>query len=163
MKLATPLILRRFEFRKTLTWNSMIASSFLAICAAFRPGWPVLCINGVLLVGGFSQSLQFTALNTVAYADIPQLRMSSATSFYSMFQQLMLSMGICISSAVLALTIFLSGHRGPQFSDFSIAFLVVTTIAFLASPVCARMPKEAGFALIGPGYPNKTAQSCARE
>ena len=71
MKLAAPPILRRFGFRDTLMWNSLIASSLLAVCAAFRPGWPVMCINVVLLVGGFFQSLQFTALNTVAYASIP--------------------------------------------------------------------------------------------
>ena len=149
MKLATPPILRRFGFRNTLMWNSLIASAFLAVCAAFRPGWPVMAINVVLLMGGFFQSLQFTALNTIAYADIPQPRMSSATSFYATFQQLMLSMGICISSAVLALAMALSGHAGPQLSDFSVAFLVVTTISFLASPVCARLPVDAGIAMSG--------------
>jgi len=149
MKMVTPRILRRFGFRTTLTWNAMIASSFLAVCATFRPGWPVLCINGVLLVGGFFQSLQFTALNTVAYADIPQGRMSAATSFYSTFQQLMLSMGICVASAVLALSILLTGHAGPQLSDFSAAFLVVTAISFLASPVCARLPADAGAEMTG--------------
>jgi Na+/melibiose symporter-like transporter len=157
MKMATPPILRRFGFRKTLTWNSLIASSFLAVCATFRPGWPVFCINAVLLIGGFFQSLQFTALNTVAYADIPQARMSAATSFYSTFQQLTLSLGICISSAILALAIFVTGHRGPHLSDFSIAFLVVTAISFMASPVCARMPKDAGAAMIGLGRRKKAA------
>ncbi|HEX7553670.1 MAG TPA: MFS transporter [Geothrix sp.] len=149
MKMVAPPILRRFGFRNTLMWNSLIATFFLAICAAFRPGWPMFWINAVLLAGGFFQSLQFTALNTVAYADIPQARMSAATSFYSTFQQLTLSLGICISSAVLTLTIFLFGHSGPQLSDFSIAFLVVTAISFTASPICARMPVDAGNAMSG--------------
>jgi hypothetical protein len=149
MKLVTPPILRWFGFRDTLIWNSLIASAFLAVCAAFRPSWPVMAINVVLLLGGFFQSLQFTALNTIAYADIPQPRMSSATSFYSTFQQLMLSMGICISSAILALAMRLSSHAGPQLSDFSVAFLTVTAISFLASPVCAHLPKDAGVAMSG--------------
>jgi hypothetical protein len=156
MKMVAPPILRRFGFRNTLMWNSLIASFFLAICAAFRPGWPMVCINAVLLAGGFFQSLQFTALNTVAYADIPQARMSAATSFYSTFQQLTLSLGICISSAVLTLTIFLFGHSGPQLSDFSIAFLVVTAISFTASPLCARLPVDAGNAMSGYRPPDAT-------
>ncbi|WP_316412977.1 MFS transporter [Mesoterricola silvestris] len=149
MKIAAPPILRRFGFRNALMWNSLISSAFLAACALFRPGWPVVLIYGVLLLGGFFQSLQFTALNTVAYADISQHRMSSATSFYSTFQQLMLSMGICVSSAILALAMALSGHASPRLSDFSAAFLAVTAISFVASPVSARLPRDAGRAMSG--------------
>jgi hypothetical protein len=149
MKLLAAPILRRFGFRTTLRWNSLIASSFLALCAAFRPGWPMLAINLILLIGGFFQSLQFTALNTVAYADIPGPRMSSATSFYAIFQQLFLSMGICAAAGFLAGSIALFHHSGPQLSDFSVAFLGVTLISFLASPVCARLPRNAGAAMTG--------------
>jgi EmrB/QacA subfamily drug resistance transporter len=149
MKVVTGPILRRFGFRATLVWNGIIATGFLAICACFRPSWPMLCINLVLLAGGFFQSLQFTAYNTVAYADIPQPRMSSATSFYATFQQLMLSMGICVSSALLALSMSISGHGSPRLSDFTVAFIGVTLISFLASPVCAQLPRNAGAAMSG--------------
>jgi len=149
MKTVTTPILRRFGFRTTLVWNGLIATGFLAICAAFRPSWPLMCINLALVVGGFFQSLQFTALNTVAYADIPQPRMSSATSFYATFQQLMLSLGICVSSALLALSMALTGHLIPHLSDFSVAFLGVTAISFMASPVCARLPLNAGSSMTG--------------
>jgi MFS family permease len=151
MKTVTTPILRRFGFRDTLVWNALIASACLAVCAAFRPGWPVLAINGVLFVAGFFQSLQYTALNTIAYADIAPERMSSATSFYSTFQQLMLSMGICVSSTALGASMALSGHPVPHLGDFSVAFLVVTGISILAAPVCARMAPEAGAAMSGHG------------
>jgi hypothetical protein len=149
MKTVTTPILRRFGFRDTLVWNGVIATAFLAMCAAFRPSWPILCINAVLFVGGFFQSLQFTALNTVAYADIPQARMSSATSFYATFQQLMLSMGICISAGTLGLSMVVTGHQGPHLADFSVAFLAVTAISFMAAPVCARLSRDAGSSMSG--------------
>jgi len=149
MKVVAGPILRRFGFRATLVWNGVIATSFLAVCALFRPAWPQLAINGVLLAGGFFQSLQFTAYNTVAYADIPQPRMSSATSYYATFQQLMLSMGICVSSALLALSMAVAGHPAPRLSDFTVAFLGVTCLSILASPVCARLPRDAGAAMSG--------------
>jgi len=149
MKTVTAPILRRFGFRATLVWNGLIATGFLAVCAAFRPSWPMMAINITLAVGGFFQSLQFTALNTVAYADIEQARMSSATSFYATFQQLMLSMGICVSAGLLALSMVLAGHPVPHLSDFSAAFLGVTAISFMASPVCARLPRNAGSAMTG--------------
>jgi EmrB/QacA subfamily drug resistance transporter len=149
MKMAAGPILRRFGFRDTLLWNGLIATSFIMLCAAFRPAWPILAINLVLLLGGFFQSLQFTALNTIAYAEIPAQRMSSATSFYSTFQQLTLSAGICISSAILALSMLVNGHPSPQLSDFSFAFLGVTLVSFLAAPFNARLPKDAGAAMSG--------------
>jgi EmrB/QacA subfamily drug resistance transporter len=159
MKIASPPILRRFGFRKTLVWNGLIATAFLAACAAFRPSWPMAAIYAVLLLGGFFQSLQFTAYNTIAYADVPQAHMSAATSFYATFQQLMLSMGICISSGALALSIALSGHAQPSLFDFTVAFLTVTTISILASPVCARLPKDAGDAMSGHDTKNQAAVS----
>jgi EmrB/QacA subfamily drug resistance transporter len=149
MKVASPRILRRYGFRRTLVWNGLIASAFLAVCAAFRPSWPMLAIYAVLLAGGFFQSLQFTAYNTVAYADIPQARMSHATSFYATFQQLMLSMGICFASGTLAASMAWSGHGHPHLSDFSVAFLTVTAISITASPVCLRLSENAGNAMSG--------------
>nr|WP_320130996.1 MFS transporter [uncultured Holophaga sp.] len=149
MKLSAPPIIRRFGFRTTLVWNSLIASGLLALCAFFRPSWPLACIYAVLVLGGFFQSLQFTALNTVAYADVGAERMSQATSFYSTFQQLTLSLGICASSMSLAASMRLMGHPRPYFTDFSVAFGVVTLISVLASPLCARMPRDAGRAMSG--------------
>jgi len=149
MKLTAPPILRRFGFRDTLVWNALIASTLLAVCAAFRPGWPLFLVNALLLVGGFFQSLQYTALNTVAYADVPQSRMSLATSLYSTCQQLMLSMGICVATLVLSTSTHFLGHSVPRLTDFSVAFLVVTAISLLASPVCAILPRDAGAAMTG--------------
>jgi Na+/melibiose symporter-like transporter len=159
MKIASPPILRWFGFRKTLVWNGVIATTSIAICAAFRPSWPMAAIYAVLLLGGFFQSLQFTAYNTIAYADIPQARMSAATSFYATFQQLMLSMGICASSGALALSIAFTGHAQPGLFDFSVAFLAVTAISILASPVCAYLPDDAGNAMSGHGARNQAVLS----
>jgi hypothetical protein len=127
-----------------MVWNALFATALIAVCAAFRPGWPLWLMYAVLLAGGFLQSLQFAAYNTIAYADIPRDRMSSATSFYATFQQLMLSLGICLSSGVLHISVALSGHGHAQLSDFSLAILVVTAISFFASPVSLLFPKTAG-------------------
>ena len=117
--------------------------------SAFRPGWPIALIYAVLLVGGFFQSLQFTALNTIAYADVSQERMSAATSFYATFQQMTLSVGICVSAGLLALAMAVTGHASPRLSDFSVAILGVTAISIFAAPVCARLPRDAGAAMTG--------------
>ena len=119
MRLAARPLLHRIGFRNTLVWVGLISTVLLGSTAAFRPGWPLVAIYAVLLFGGFFQSLQFMAYNTIAYADIPRPRMSSATSFYTTFQQLCISLGIATAAAALAGSMFVAGHPVPHLSDFT--------------------------------------------
>jgi EmrB/QacA subfamily drug resistance transporter len=151
MKVTGPRILRRWGFRNTLVWNGVLATALLMAAALFRPSWPIWAIMAVMFAGGFFQSLQFTAYNTVAYTDIPASRMSAATSFYTTFQQLMLSAGICAASAILAACIDLRGHHGPSLSDFSVTWIVLGLVTLLAAPICGLLPRNAGDEMAGRG------------
>jgi EmrB/QacA subfamily drug resistance transporter len=149
MKATAAPVLRMWGFRATLVWNGVLSMVCVALCAAFRPDWPIWTIYTVLLLSGFFQSLQFSAYNTVAYADIPSERFSSATSFYTTFQQLMLSLGICVAAAALHVSVTLNGREHAQLPDFSVAFLVVTFVSLIAAPVCLALPRNAGAEMSG--------------
>jgi MFS family permease len=149
MKATAKPVLRRFGFRSVLVWNGVIATGFIAMCAAFQPDWPMWIIYAVLALGGFFQSLQFTAYNTVAYADVTTSSLSNATSFYTTFQQLMLSLGICVAAATLHASVVLHGREHALLGDFSVAFLVVAAISLVASPVCTRLERNAGVEMSG--------------
>ncbi len=149
MKWLAPGLLRRFGFRTSLVVNGLIASAGYAICGLFRPTWPVATIFAVLACCGFFMSFQFTAYNTIAYDEIPPERMSSATSFYATFQQLMLSLGICVGALALNLGMLASGRSKPGLGDFTLAFLVVTAISALATIWNLRLSDDAGAALSG--------------
>ena len=149
MRVAAPAFLRRLGFRNVLIWVGLIAVLLLALNAAFRPTWPTVVILAVLLVGGFFQSLQFMAYNTIAYADVPKAQMSAATSFYTTFQQLTLSLGIAVAAAALAGSVALRGGSGPGLPDFSVAFLTVAGIAALAPAVSTRLDRFAGAEMSG--------------
>jgi EmrB/QacA subfamily drug resistance transporter len=149
MRLCAPWILRRLGFRNVLVWIGLVATLLLAASAAFRPSWPVAFIYMVLVLNGFFQSLQFMAYNTIAYADVPRPQMSTATSFYTTFQQMSLTLGIAISAAVLAASEQLLGHGELALSDFSVAFLVVAAISLLAPLFSSRLDKSAGAELSG--------------
>jgi hypothetical protein len=75
--------------------------------------------------------------------------MSAATSFYTTFQQLMLTLGICTAAGSLAASLLVTGHTQPLLGDYSVAFLVVATISLLASPACSMLPRDAGHVLSG--------------
>ncbi len=149
MKAGAQPILRRFGFRTTLIWNGIFSSLLYAVCAAFRQSWPHWSMFLVLAICGFSMSLQFTAYNTVAYDDVPAERTASANSFYTTFQQLMLSFGICTGALALTLSKTLAGRLHTSVWDFSAAFLVVTAISLLAAPVCLGYPRDAGAEMSG--------------
>jgi EmrB/QacA subfamily drug resistance transporter len=149
MKAVAAPILRGLGFRNTLIWNSVLSSLLYAACAALRPDWPHWVTFILLAVCGFSMSLQFTAYNTVAYDDIPSERAAAANSFYSTFQQLMLSFGICTSALALTVSRMIGDRLHPTIGDFSTAFLTVTVISLIAAPVCLGFPINAGAAMSG--------------
>jgi EmrB/QacA subfamily drug resistance transporter len=149
MKPVAQRALRTFGFRDTLIWNGLFSGIMLSMCAAFRPTWPAAAIYGVLLVGGFMRSLQFTAYNTLAYGDVPRARMSSATSLYTAGQQLAATIGVSAGAVSLAVAGTFSGHASPEAADFSVAFLVVGLLTTAAAPVALLMPRSAGDDLTG--------------
>ncbi len=149
MKPAAMTALRRFGFRDTLLINAILSSVLLAAVAAFRPSWPVFALYAVLLVGGFFRSLQFTAYNALAYADIPRERMSAATSLYSTIQQLSQVLGISAGAAVLQISMGLTDHALPLLNDFSVAFVVVACISLVSAPLTLAMPRGAATEMSG--------------
>ncbi len=144
-----PAILKRWGFRRVLMINALSAAVIFALIAAYRPPMPLWTISVVLVLAGAAQAVQFSAYNTVAYADIPPQRMSAATSLYSTMQQIMLSSGICIAAGTLTLLNALSGQSEPTLNDFSIALLVTGGISILATPIAATMPPAAGADMSG--------------
>ena len=149
MKALQSRILRRFGFRNALIVNGVISSCGYAICALFRPDWPLPVIFVVLFFCGFFMSFQFTAYNTIAYDEIDRDRVSTATSFYTTFQQLMLSLGICVAALALHGSMFFHQRQQAEISDFSTAFLVVCAISLLATIWNVRFSRTAGMEMSG--------------
>lgn len=149
MKSLAPRVLRRVGFRRGLTINGLIAAGAYAVCALLRPDWPITAIFALLVACGFFMSFQFTAYNSIAYDEIPPERMSAATSFYSTFQQLMLSIGICMGAAGLHLGMAINGRTEPALPDFSLAFVLVTAISAVAVIWNRKFSPTAGHEMAG--------------
>ena len=66
------------------------------------PTTPVTLMVGLLLVGGFFRSLQFTAINALSFADVTRAEMSQATTMTSVAQQIAVSLGITVGAIVAA-------------------------------------------------------------
>ncbi len=149
MKVTAKRILRRFGFRDVLAFNAVISAASIAACALFETTTPAALIVAVLLIGGFFRSLEFTSINALAYSDVPRERMSRATSFASVGQQLSLSIGVGLGALILHVVVALRGGEAAVARDFAPAFLIVAGISALAALVFARLPADAGAEVSG--------------
>jgi MFS family permease len=147
MKTFAAGILRRFGFRRVLISVGLIASVFTAACAAFTPATPMAVMIAILLIGGFFRSLQFTATNTIAYADVEPRRMSRATSLVSVAQQLSIAAGVAIGALAVEFMVQLKVEPVITAADFRPAFLLIGLIAASSTLVFWALPADAGAAM----------------
>ena len=143
MKAAAPAALGRFGFKHVLIACSFFASLILVIHGFFTAMTPHWLIFLVILTGGFFRSLQFTALNGLAYADIDNDRMSRATSLVSVFQQFSTAAGVAIGAGVVELTLWFHGSTELKANDFALAFWVVAAVTSSSGLVFLSLPKDA--------------------
>jgi len=144
MKMWAATALKRFGFRTILVTNAVISAGFLAACAAFTATTPVTAMLALLLVGGFFRSLQFTSINTIAYAEVDAARMSRATALVSVGQQLSISAGVAVGAFAVETALKFRGDEILQARDFPPAFLAVAAISALSVLIFVRLPAEAG-------------------
>src|SRR5207248_2408237 len=133
MKALAARIIRTFGFRNMMTINAIVSSFFLAACALFTAVTPLLLIMIILVVGGFFRSLQFTAINTVAYAEVAPAQMSRATTLVSVNQQLAISAGVAIGAFSVESTMMLRHVTELTAGVFAPAFLVVAFISAISA------------------------------
>jgi EmrB/QacA subfamily drug resistance transporter len=149
MKTLAARLIRTFGFRNIMTINAFVSSVFLAACALFTPATPLLLIMILLVVGGFFRSLQFTAINTVAYAEVEPAQMSRATTLVSVNQQLAISAGVAVGAFCVESTMLMRHVSELSAADFAPAFIVVSIISAISTYFFYQMPDDAGHEISG--------------
>jgi MFS family permease len=160
MKTVAARIIGRFGFRPVLVIVGVVSAAFLAACGAFTPATPLSVIFLVLLVGGFFRSLQFTSINTIAYADVDVRELSRATSLMAVSQQLSISAGVAVGAMIVEATLRWKGASDISAGDFWPAFLVVSVVSASSAIFFARLPRDAGAEMSG-HTPVKAAEPIA--
>ena len=153
MKPATTPVLRRFGFRTILAGNGLINVVLLLACTLLSPTLPVPIIVVILFVGGLARSMQFTAVNTLAFADVPEEQMSSANTLFNTVTQLSMGLGIALGAIgirvgrVLAVPL---GLASVPAIEHRLAFAIVAVVGILAVMDSLRLATDAG-ALVARG------------
>ena len=149
MKTLAARIIRTFGFRNIMVVNAIVSSLFLAASALFTASTPLLLIMIILVVGGFFRSLQFTAINTVAYAEVEPAQMSRATTLVSVNQQLAISAGVAVGAFSVEATMMVRHVSELSAAEFPPAFIVVAIISAASTYFFWQMPDDAGHEISG--------------
>jgi EmrB/QacA subfamily drug resistance transporter len=151
MKTVAPPILRRFGFRTVLLANGGVTALTFAAYALFTPTMPHWQIMAVLVIGSFFRSLQFTALGSLAFADIDQRQMSRASTTSAICQQVAQSLGVGLAATLLHFIQLARGEPQLTWQAVSPAFVVVGVVTLISMIWFARLPRDAGDEMNGRG------------
>ena len=161
MKLIAPKVLARFGYRQVLMFNTICIGLTIGLFSLVGPSTPWYAIAGIGLLQGFFNSLQFSSMNTLAYADVESKDSSMASTIASSFQQLSMSFGLAAGSIVTAW--FLG--RVPQTDQAMVtkalhhAFITLAVMTMLSSLVFARLRRGDGASITQ----GKTATAVAQD
>jgi MFS family permease len=137
-------VLRLFGFRRLLVVNGLVTGVVLIACGFFRPATPYLVIILVLFVTGFSRSVQFTAVQSLAYAEMPPEKTSRATSFSAMMQQVAQSFGVGLAALAVHFSLLWHGRTELVPDDVAVGYFTIGACALASAVIFWRLPKHAG-------------------
>jgi EmrB/QacA subfamily drug resistance transporter len=151
MKFGTKQVLEALGYKRVLTINTAMIGLAIGSFSQVGPATPTMLIVLLALVMGFFNSMQFSAMNTLAYADVEGAETSVASTLASSMQQLSMSFGLAAASLVAGW--FLGGL--PQ-TDHALvtaalhrAFLVLAAITIASSLYFWRLQPNDGEAVSG--------------
>jgi EmrB/QacA subfamily drug resistance transporter len=146
MKVLSAAILQRLGYRTVLVGNTVLLGGTIAAFGLVHPGAPVPAILGLSFLQGFFSSLQFTSMNSLAFADVPDDDASQASSIFSTAQQLSLSFGVAISSLVVAFWLWAHGLAGDLVVPRALhdAFFTLGALTILSATLFALLHPDDG-------------------
>jgi EmrB/QacA subfamily drug resistance transporter len=146
LKMAMPLVLTRFGYRRVLIYNTVIIGVILVLFATIGPGTPVWLILLQAFSFGFFSSLQYTSMNTLVYADVTESDTSMASTIASTVQQMSISFGVAVASLVAALFIPDRFHSDASQMIHGVhqAFMVLGGLTVLSTIVFRELKNNDG-------------------
>lgn len=145
MKPLTVVVMRRFNFKNVLLINGFLVAVFTLFTAFLLPTTPTYIIVVVMFLSGMFRSMQFSSITTLAFADIPQSRMTSANTLYSTIQQMSTGMGIAMGAIFLRFSHMINGV-GDHYTvpDFRLSFIFVAILGFVSLYGYTKLAPDAG-------------------
>ena len=145
-KFFMPRILDRVGFRIVLISNTIVLGLLLMLFATIGAATPLWVIALLAFCYGAFASLQYTSMNTLVYADIPDNESSDASSIASTAQQMSISFGVAAAGLTTALFIPASSaaNSGEMIRGLHEAFLALGGFTVLSTGIFHRLKRDDG-------------------
>jgi EmrB/QacA subfamily drug resistance transporter len=156
IKVVANSIVRTFGFRNTLIGGTLFVAAASVPLLLVGPQTSLWVLVPVLVVLGASRSVQFTALNSLVFADLKQEQISSASALNSMSFQVCAGIGVGLAALVLALSSASEG-TGPLLTlfDFRVGLGFTLVVALIAAFAYVRLSPQTGMDVTGHGGSRK--------
>jgi len=146
MKAITTPILHRFSFRAVLLINGAIAALSIAACGLIGAATPTLVILAIYFIQGAARSMQFSAINTLGFADVPPSQTAGANAVSSMLMQMNNGMGVAFGALMLHAAALTWPDTPPAFHA-TIALAAAGLLCAASLPGVLRLPVGVGASL----------------
>jgi MFS family permease len=113
MKTIMTRVLNQFGYRGVLVSNTIIIGLLILAFGTIGPHTPIWLICLQAFVYGAFSSLQYTSMNTLAFADTTEAQTSKASSIASTMQQMSVSFGVAIAGLTTAFFVPASPRSEP--------------------------------------------------
>lgn len=135
MKLVASNILARYGYRNVLMANTLLIGLTVFLFSLVDVSTPVHFILLLSLAQGSFNSLQFSSMNSMAYADIDARSSSMASTMASSMQQLSMSFGLAIASLLTAFYFedFLQTQPGAMDTALRYTFMSLGIFTMMSS------------------------------
>src|SRR3954471_8785630 len=152
IKPATTPLMRRFGIRPVML-GAIVAGAACLVGMAFLTGSPPRqVLRALLAASGIARSIGFTAYNSVAFADVPAERMTSANTLFSTLQELGAGLGLAVGALLVRLGAPLSAATGlgdGADGPFRVAFVLLAVLLLVPLAEAVRLPRAAGSVVTG--------------
>jgi EmrB/QacA subfamily drug resistance transporter len=145
-KFLLPRVLERFGYRNVLICNTLALGALLMLFGTISRATPIWLIIVQALCYGVLTSLQFTSMNTLAYADVPRDQSSGASTITSTSQQLSVSFGVAAAGLTTVFFLPTEATAAPALiiDGLHKAFFVLGGFTILSALVFSRLKKSDG-------------------
>jgi EmrB/QacA subfamily drug resistance transporter len=149
LKVTMPQILRKFGYRRVLIANTAALGGMILLFSTVGAHTPVWIIVAMAFGFGFLSSMQYTSMNTLAYADIDEEQASPASTIASTTQQMSISFGVATASLAVALFVPDRFHTdSPQMiHGIHLALLLLGALTVASTMVFATLRNDDGEAV----------------
>ncbi len=149
IKPATTWLLYGLGFRRLLILDGCLTIAVLVAIGMLGPAVPIWVIAVVLALSGVFRSVNFTAYNTITFADVHAEQTASANTLSTTLYALTVGMGVAAGALAVRLGAPIAdalGLTGPV-AAYHVAFALLAVLALPAVVESVRLPSGAGNSL----------------